>query len=289
MNRRINITALTLIAAMMLTGIIAAQSTVTPVPSPEATPALVRPEVTIEPEATPEFDLSAAQTITGGGISFLLPEAVASGATAEEVEAIPLSDDMLPGDAMPAHTRIAFEGYATGESFTVPELRIFNTADFAEFGFGDDLMGFPTELDALKRILTDRPELYLLPQLPMLPVINAGQILHARQQYVEFEGGSGIMYLTAYGHDVSPITEGQVWLTFQGLSDDEQTYIAGAFPVNTNYLVTEVAEDFDYDAFAVGYEGYVESIRTGLNDQISDVFEPSLTALAAMLASITVE
>ena len=288
MNRRINNTALTLIAALMLTGIIAAQNTVTPV-APEATRALVRPEVTIEPEATPEFDLSGARTITGGGISFLLPDTVATGATLEEVEAIPLSDDMLPGDAMPAHTRIAFEGYNVGESFTVPELRIFNTADFAEFGFGDDLMGFPTELAALKRILADRPELYQQAQLPLLPVINAGQILHARQQYVEFNGGAGIMYLTAYAHDVSPITEGQVWLTFQGLSDDEQTYIAGAFPVNTNYLLTEVAEDFDYDAFAAGYEKYVESIRIGLNDQISDVFEPSMTALAAMLASISVE
>lgn len=288
MNRRINITALTLIAALMLTGIMAAQNTVTPV-TPESTPALVRPEVTIEPEATPEFDLSAAQTITGGGISFLLPEAVATGATAEEVEAVPLSDDMLSGDAMPAHTRITFEGYNVGASFTVPELRIFNTADFAAFASPDGSMSFPTELDALKRLLADRPALYQVPYLPMLPIINAGQIFHARQQYVEFEGGSGIMYLTAYGHDVSPITEGQVWLTFQGLSDDERTYITGAFPVNTNYLITEVAEDFDYEAFSAGYESYVQSIRTGLNDQISDVFEPDMNALAAMLASISVE
>jgi hypothetical protein len=288
MNRRINITALTIIAAMMLTGIIAAQNTVPPV-TPETTPALVRPEVTIEPEATPEFDLSAAQTITGGGISFLLPEAVATGATAEEVEAVPLSDDMLSGDAMPDHTRITFEGYEVGESFTVPELRIFNTADFAAFASADGSMSFPTELDALKRLLADRPALYQVPYLPMLPVINAGQIFHARQQYVEFEGGSGIMYLTAYGHDVSPITEGQVWLTFQGLSDDEQTYIAGAFPLNTNYLITEVAEDFDYEAFSAGYESYIQSIRTGLNDQISTVFEPSLTALTAMLMSISAE
>lgn len=289
MNRRINITALTLIAAMMLTGIIAAQNNVTPT-TPETTPALVRPEVTIEPEATPEIDLGAAQVVMGGGISFLLPETVAEGATVEEVEAIPLSDDMLPGDSMPAHTRIALEGYEAGESFTVPEFRIFDTATFDEFGFGDDLiMGFPYEFEALKGILAERPELYLLPQLPMLPVVNAGQIIHARQQYIEFDGGSGIMYLTAFGHDVSPITEGQVWLTFQGLSDDEQRYIAGAFPVNTNYLVTEVAEDFDYDAFMAGYEVYLQSIRTGLNDQISDVFEPSMNALKAMFESITIE
>lgn len=288
MNRRINITALTLIAAMMLTGIIAAQNAVTPV-APEATPALVQPEVTIEPESTPEFDLSAAQTITGGGISFLLPETVATGATAEEVEAVPLSDDMLSGDAMPAHTRIAFEGYEVGESFTVPELRVFNTADFADFASADSSMSFPTELEALKRILAERPELYQEPYLPMLPIINAGQIFHGREQYIDFEGGSGILYLTAYAHDVSPLTEGQVWLTFQGLSDDEQTYITGAFPVNTNYLLTEIAEDFDYEAFSAGYEDYIISIRSGLNDQISDVFEPSLTALAAMFASITVE
>jgi len=290
MNRRINITALTLIAAMMLTGIIAAQNAVTPVPSPEVTPALVRPEVTIEPEATPEFDLSAAQTITGGGISFQLPEVVATGATAETVEAVALSDDMLPGDAMPSHTLITFEGYDVGESFTVPELRIFNTADFAEWGFGDDTpAGFPTELAALKRLLAERPQLYQEAKLPLLPVVNAGQIFHAREQYIEFEGGAGIMYLTAYAHDVSPITEGQVWLTFQGLSDDEQTYIAGAFPVDTKYLITEVAEDFDYEAFAEGYEQYVLGIRTGLNDQISIVFEPSLNALTAMLKSISVE
>ena len=289
MNRRINITALTLIAAMMLTGIIAAQNTVTPV-TPETTPALVRPEVTIEPEATPEFDMSAAQQITGGGISFLLPEAVAASATVEEVEAVPLSDDMLPGDAMPAHTRIAFEGYEVGESFAIPELRVFNTADFADYNFGaEEPAGFPAELETLKQLLADRPELYQVPYLPMLPVINAGQIFHGREQYVEFEGGSGIMYLTAYAHDVSPIIEGQVWLTFQGLSDDEQTYIAGAFPVNTNYLITEVPEDFDYETFSAGYEDYIQSIRTGLNDQISTVFEPSITALTAMLSSITVE
>jgi hypothetical protein len=289
MNRRINITALTLIAALMVTGIIAAQNTVTPV-TPETTPALVRPEVTIEPEATPEFDLSAAQTITGGGIRFLLPDAVATGATVEEIEAVPLSEDMLPGDAMPAHTRIAFEGYDVGESFTVPELRIFNTADFADYNFGtEEPAGFPAELEGLKRLLAERPALYQVPYLPMLPVINAGQIFHTRQQYVEFAGGSGIMYLTAYGHDVSPITEGQVWLTFQGLSDDERTYITGAFPLNTNYLITEVAEDFDYEAFSAGYESYIQSIRTGLNDQISTVFEPSLTALTAMLMSISVE
>lgn len=289
MNRRITITALTLIASLMLTGIMTAQNTTTPI-TPEVTPDLIPPEVTLEPEATPEIGLDAVQTILGGGIRFVLPESIATGATVESVAAVALSDDMPPGNAMPAHTRIALEGYETGESFVVPELRIFNTADFADYDYGvGEVAGFPAELALLKKLLDERPELYLAPRLPMLPVINAGQLFHARQHYIEFDGGSGIAYLTAYGFDVSPIIEGQVWLSFQGLSDDGQTYISGAFPVDTNYLITKPPEDMDYEAFSNGYALYMLSIRTGLNDQISTVFEPSLTTLTLMLESILVE
>ncbi|MBK8139001.1 MAG: hypothetical protein IPK52_24820 [Chloroflexi bacterium] len=295
MTSRSNRTALVILGGLMLTGIITAQNNIIRNPpeatvSPEST---IFPEMTIEPEATVEFDMSSALLVEGSGIRFSVPAAVASGATAASVAAVAFDASNPLEGAAPAHEAFAFDGYMPGSEvapylWTSAELRVFNTADFADYTLGQDTLNFPSESAALRRILGERVELATEARLPYLPVIAPNQSFHVRERYIEFEGGSGILYLAYYSFSVDPILEGQIVAIFQGLSDDGLTYISAAMPLDTNYLLDAVPENFDYTAFSAGYESYVQSIRVGLNEQPPSLFSPGLDALEAMFTSIVI-
>lgn len=298
MTRRTNRAALTALAALMLTGILAAQNTITPIPPPEGTLApefTLAPEMTVEPEVTPEVDMSNAVFADSGEIRFFIPATVATGYSMylEAADTVDLS--VPPAGQAPAHTVISLDNYmpgadeATRALMGMPaEIQVFHTADFAGFTFGEGDSGFPGELAALRRLLSERGELAVESVLPHLPLPAPIQAFHVRERYIDFDGGTGILYLAYYSFSADPILEGQITLVFQGLSSDGATYIAAWLPIDTNYLMEALPENFDYTAFSAGYDGYIQSIRAGLNEQPSMLFDPSLDALHAMFRSISV-
>ena len=63
-----------------------------------------------------------------------------------------------------------------------------------------------------------------------LPLMNAVQQMHTRVEYVQFKGGEGVSYLAQYAQGPVPVNNGELFYTFQGLTDDGEFYVSAILP-----------------------------------------------------------
>jgi hypothetical protein len=235
------------------------------------------------------------------GVSFTYEPSLASDIEVINQEDVPMEEGMPYWAATPAYLQLNFVDYPELESFFMaPTLNVYNTADFAAFTIdGQETLTLQGQLDALNSLLSDQSDLSAFSEvattsggsdLPFVPLFNAAQVLRIQPQYLEFQNGRGIRYLTYYSQSVDPITDYQLFYTFQGVTNDGSKYVSAIFPVTSGQLPDEIDYgSFDYDAFAEVYETYLSEILTTLNGLPEDRFNPSLAALDALVASINVE
>jgi hypothetical protein len=254
---------------------------------------------------------SRLQTVSwyefGQDISLSYDSILAPWADAWTVPAVPVDDEIMFAEAHPQYAQIRFLGFQGGRAYDLPllpledriaQVRVFQTADFP--GFGDDSPnGFVNQMRALKDLLETgadparcaRP-LAGKPGLPYLPWINMQPTFCAQPQLIEFSGGKGIRYLTYYSQGPNPVLDQQVFYTFQGLTGDEQIYVAAFFPVETGIFPTEPptctqCADPNYDPIAA-WNALLADQLTQLNAQPEDKFAPSLQLLDELIKSIYV-
>lgn len=152
----------------------------------------------------------------------------------------------------------------------------------------------------LKQLLSDRPDLaaFALPSpqtdaeqigLTMLPPSNARQVLRAQLQYISFAEGMGVRYLTQLSQGPVPLSNQDVFYTFQGLTDNGATYVAAYFPVTVPALpaTSELGEEA-LASLLEDWQGYLAGTLAMLNEQPSSAFTPDLGALDALVNSISV-
>lgn len=231
-----------------------------------------------QPELTPEqvtFDIGTlAESVSGE----MRPE-------------VPFGPGPGIGSGEPAHLRFSFDDEVL-EEWVGPSQRqlvIYPAQPFQEMFRDSSGNWIEGEIDALRTLLTERPAAAAGP-LPLLPIFNAAQITVAQVEYVDFEGGSGVRYVTAYAQDISPLTNENIFYTFQGLTDDGQYYIALFYPVSTASLPATFQESpavtADPEAWGSGYRAYVAETTEMLNGLASSDFAPDLAELDAMIASL---
>jgi hypothetical protein len=202
-------------------------------------------------------------------------------------------------DAHPAMVQFRFSGYDGGRTLYLPypfqtaQLMIYPTQDFGGFGAGEPT-GFPQQLDNLSKILENQidlaqvcavPETGGEPELPFLPWLNSAQVFCAQPEYVEFDGGRGIRYLTTTSQGLDPVIDPSLFYTFQGLSNDGEIYLSGVFPVLSGVFPLEVhpavdgqlPQNFSTEQFAA------------LQAQPGEEFSPALGQLDALVESIEVK
>jgi hypothetical protein len=291
MNIR-KLTTIAAITALGVTGAALAQSTATPETPPEAT-LEVAPEATAEP--TPVTEYPGAEWVEAGGLRFLLPPEVANSVTETVVEGVPFDPNVMFSSTYPGHARIDFVDYLPDSAPEIthnfnfqPTIYVFDTAEFETY-VSEDGGGYPAQVGLLRGIIDGTIRRSPETQSPYLPMINAAQIFHAREQVVRFNGGWGLVYLTTFAQDVYPVAEGTVQLTFQGITDDGSTYIAATFPLDTGYFPDEIPSDFDFEAFSAGYTEYLTETREALESLPADAFAPNFDALLALVGSIEVQ
>lgn len=255
-------------------------------------------------DKSPAAAASSLKTVVFDSISLSYDSGLASGVETEAIAAVPLNPDWLQADTYPRYVRFRFEGYEKGEgswlpypfSLSGPQVMVYQTEEFA--AFGDDPTGFSRQLQALRALLEDRPDLSHHvaeamdrepqdpPYLPFLPWLNSTQAFCAQTAYIEFEGGAGIRYLTAFLQEAA-ISDSQVFYTFQGVTDDGTYYVAAVLP-----LATEVfAEEGGAELGPVGPEEWKAFLAQGvrrLNAQSGDGFAPTLATLDEIVASIRI-
>lgn len=153
---------------------------------------------------------------------------------------------------------------------------------------------------ALQQLLAEQPDAAAVtvirpgqdtfqPALTMLPPSNAVQTFRAQVAYVNFVGGRGIRYLTQLSQGPVPVSNQELFYTFQGLTDDGAVYVAAYFPVALAALpATSEMSDEALTALLEDWQGYLTQTTELLNGQVADAFTPDLAALDALLSSLSV-
>jgi len=208
-------------------------------------------------------------------------------AAAQVVDAVPFNQGPALGGGFPAHVQVTFDGQAMPEYFA-PSLSQLRVVPASEFRGLESYVG--QEIDQLQGLIASKPG-EVTRTLPLLPPLGASQVFHAQDKYVDTANGSGIRYISEYAQDVHPITNQDVFYTFQGLTGDGQYYIMFFYPISTTALPATIEDTDaakDYDAFARNYESYLTETVKALNAAAPADFRPSLDELDQWVKTIDV-
>lgn len=286
----------------------------TSVPATAVPVATLAPSATLVPEATAEMTdtFTEAQLITEdramvtfGGVSFQYDPLLLGAVRPIRVTGVPYTGDAPPGSFYPDYLAFSFYDLGVGEvvPYNVPTLQIYRGSDIAAYedpAYADALTNLSTltfnPIDLGEFINASAGTDPSLQLLPYLPPIAASQVLRAQPIYLSGDEVSGIRYLTYFAQDASPLIEGSILYTFQGVTGDlaadgsgEGYYIAFTTPINTGLLPGEIAADFDYDAFVGAYDDYLSETVGALNQAGGATFAPSLDALDEFILSLVIE
>lgn len=275
------------------------------VPAPTLDPALG----TVDPSVTPEASLPPAPTATTDPASLptatnappAAPEANVNynGITfyhnndlseAWEVEIVPRDDpDSGAPESwrVPSHYRFTLTNYVLGERFHQPQILIFPIRNFEDY----NQHGLDT-INTMRTLLQEKPSEFPVDEaganpIPFLPIFNAAQTIKAKVEYVQFQNGEGVRFLTQYGQAINPINNDELFYTFQGITYDDQYYVAVIMPVSHPDLLDEVTNE-DYAAIEGRFGIYLTEITALLNAADNAAFTPDLSLLDEMVNSLTV-
>lgn len=283
------------IVAVALTETAIAMPTATEVVVPTATVALLEPtsevEATVMPTATPtatptamptaETSVVAGQEVSFRGVSLTTVAAMGAMPQGEIVTRSPVVDG--PGRSGVAETiRLSWPDMLQAAGYN-------QTATIDIFEVDEYLGLYPREwriIDVLEQMIAERPAEAYGRYMPYLPSPGAAQVFHAQLDYVSFENGAGIRYLTAYAQDMQPPE--LFFYTFHGLTNDGQYYIHARLPAETNAI-----EFLEGDALngvlrtPAGFE-YLQEKHAEIDELTGDQFEPALSVWDDLLASLVV-
>jgi len=212
------------------------------------------------------------------GISLALPAQWSMSA-----EIVPSDLDMESFWGSPEHERLNVLSY--------PILNDYHDAHISIFPV--DVYSAESEIASeriadLSSMLANRPANPQVNELPFLPIFNAGMLGMFKFDYLDFQSGSGVRYVTQFGQAFFPFNnEGMVY-TFQGLTSDGRFYVSALLPVSHPtlgmYSNFELSEDF-YD----NAEQFLADQMAALDAQSPDSFSPTLSSLDAMLSSLRID
>lgn len=254
----------TAVAATMAAGEV--QETTVPAPSPTWT---VHPTVTAP---APEPD------VVYQGVSFSYHPSLAANISPAVLEAV--DDEGGPWWTTPETVSFIFNGYALPDAFLDARIHVYNVAEFGEIN--------PTvgeRLDTLRQVLdagdvTDD-------RISMADLFNAAQFLRTKVAFVDFQNGSGVRFLSQYGQAYSAVGWPHLFYGYQGLTDDGQYFISVIMPVSHPSLPHPDTVVLN-EAFAENFENYIAENELALQGQPDDSFQPSLTLLDQLVASLLV-
>lgn len=216
------------------------------------------------------------------GIAFSFDQNLTQNVTPATIPGQDMGPESMPGDTYPTHFEFNLNGYAVGEHFHEPRIFIYPAAEYRAMSpYAADI------IDALKQTLITQPGGGSLSNLPFLPMWNAAQIFSAKVEYIDFQNGNGVRYLTMYGQALWPVDNQNLFYTYQGITADNQYYLCAIFPITHIGLPNEGQID-DFIAFEENWDNYIADTLTWLEAQAPTSFYPSLDSLDAMMASFEI-
>ncbi len=222
-----------------------------------------------------------------GGVFLAFDQELAKSATGETLAAVPVTEGPGLGGGRPATVRFLFDGQKADEFFNprLAQVLVSKADDWTNLD--------PTTAQSvqdLKALLASKP-MSFTNGIPVLPPIPAAQVLQAKPDYLDFQNGSGIGFVTYYAQDVSPITADSLFYTFQGLTSDGKYYVAVFYPITTALLPEDVDTalgEQSYDEWAKNYEQYLSGLVSNLNGLVPAAYTPDLNLISDMIKTINI-
>lgn len=242
-------------------------------------------------------DGAAEQTAQIPTLTVNLPQGVSltinGVATKARAEIVPRKANVrfpIDWNGWPRHLRVSFDEDQFAETFDPRQrqILILPLQEYRTLFRGAEAESFAEAIETFRTLLVERPA--TLKEDPLLlPASDLSQAMRAQVRYLEFDGGSGVRFLTHLTQEIRPLTASSFVYTFQGLTRDGQYYIAAYFPVTTTALPATPADitQAERDEFKRDYRAYADGIAQKLDAQPKS-FIPALAALDAMIASLQV-
>lgn len=251
--------------------------TTTTQPDPTATSA---PVATVEPIAT--IATTAVPVTTGSPQISLDTSGIAAGFQTETIAAVTEAEGGPYWGVMPEYTLLTLQNYPISNHLLTPQIFIYPVEELQ------------TVNEGTKPIVTSLQTLIQSPQeispMPFLPLLNAQQVIHAHVQYLDFQDGQGVRYLTQFDQAFIPINNYELIYTYQGLTSDGKYYVAAVLPVSHPSLPTDAAVTGNEPAeFSSDFPTYLANVVASLNPQAANTFTPDLAQLDAMMSSLEVK
>lgn len=260
-----------LVVVLILSACAPAGSTATP---PEST-ATQEPTASLpEPTAVPVTDVSPQISLDTGS--------VAAGFQAETITAVTEGEGGPYWGVMPEYTLLTLPGYPISNHLMTPQIFIYPVEELQAVNEGTVPI-----VTSLQTLLQSPQE---IPTMPFLPLFNAQQVMHAHVQYLDFQNGQGVRYLTQFDQAFIPINNNELMYTYQGLTSDGKYYVAAVLPVNHPSLPADASvTGNEPPEFTSDFPTYLTNVVASLNPQAANTFTPDLTQLDTMMNSLEIK
>lgn len=167
-----------------------------------------------------------------------------------------------------------------------PQIVVFSPADFGSFSIFD--VQARQKIAQFQQFLVDRP-LEFAAEIPVLPPVNASQVIRVQVQWLDFGGGSGVRFVTALSQEAVPLTNEGLMYLFFGLTHDGLHAVTAAFPLTATGLPAAVEmSEADYFAFIENYDAEMAGLSARLDAAAAGDFNPPLFKLDTLVQSITI-
>ena len=263
------------------------------IPAPTAEPPVTEPPITEPPATEPPVveppvvtEPPIVNNVFCHELSLFLDPTLATGYDCQIVPESPYEMDLYP-----EHTELTLTGYPLVDKFFEPKIMVYPLAAYTLLA-PSSIPGRVTALQALVTSGTVPPFASSFSEsVPFLPLFNAAQAFYAQAQVQPFGSGSGVRFLTEFAQYYVPVNNTDLFYTFQGLTSDGQYWVTAILPINLAMLPASadpLPGGMSFEDFANNYSTYINDMVNQLNAQAPGNYTPTLTALDALVSSITI-
>ncbi len=242
-------------------------------------------------DGTIQMEGAPPMAIDYQGVSFICFSSLGASVWPDLLPAIAPQESLPFWEPRPAHLRFTLAGAPGADQHFPFGAALTNQAQVLIFPVSDyEALDRQVRLQmaALRHLLAERPAV-VDDELPLLPLTNTGQALHARLHYLDFTNGSGVSYLTQASMGPSAINNQELYYTFQGLTNDRSYYVAAYFPVAWPSLpATGQLSEEEFATLMADYPAYLTNIAAQFDVAAPEAFTPDLAQIDRLLASLQV-
>jgi len=242
------------------------------------------PTATVTPTTIPAVP---GAIVTLNNVTFAIPQGLAQDSLSEMVSAV-ADPNATPWEIAPDYLKFTLTNYQLQDKFHQPRIFVYPAETYAQLQ-----PGVAESIKRIKMLTTGAPLSKEL--MPSVVFFNAGQLISSKMEVLTFQGGSGIRFLAEYAQYPATINNHELTYLFEGLTSDGKYYILAILPITAPILAETDKPDAIVPAGGVPIpadtgpnETYYTDITDKLNMLAADDFQPSLSALDALVRSIVV-